>query len=77
MPMTLSRNVLKIYKALKIKQFLMKYNFFFFFFYIKYFKMLKKEAKGHTTISYAVKNWYVPGKHKHRSYDHPIPHTQK
>lgn len=63
MPMTLFRNVLKIYSALKRKQILMKYTRLFLLHQV--LKIMKKEAKGHTKISYAVKNWYVPGKHKH------------
>lgn len=49
--------------ALEIKQDLM--NYVCPFPYTEYLEMGKKEAKEHSTLFYAVKNCYVPGKHKY------------
>lgn len=59
MPMTLFRNVLRNYSALEIKQHLMKYICPFSLHWV--FGIRKK--RGITTFC-AVKNCYVPGKHK-------------
>jgi len=66
MPMTLFRNVLKNYNALDIKQDLVKYICPFPLHWVRRNRK-KKEAKGHITIFYAVKNRCVPGQHKYWS----------